>query len=90
MMVKEITDNEVMTLQRAREKYATKWFDYVLVDGMNDNDPDASLCYVVVIADTEEEIYSHPDPERNLRSGGVSSGDKVVFPMEVGGIYVHA
>ena len=89
-MVTEITDKEVMSLRRLKEKYATKWFDYVLVDGMNDNDPDASLCYVVLIADTEEEVYNHPDPKRNMRSGGIGSGDKVVFPMEVGGIYVHA
>jgi len=89
-MITEISKKEIMTLQEAKRKYATKWFDYVLVDDMDDDDPEASLCYVVLVADTEEEIYNHLDPERNKRSGGISSGERVVFPMEVGGIYVHA
>ena len=89
-MVTKINEKEIMTLRELKRKYATKWFDYVLVDDMDDDDPEASLCYAVLIADTEEEIYSYPDPERNKRSGGISSGDRVVFPMEVGGIYVHA
>ena len=89
-MVTEINEKEIMTLRKTKEKYATKWIDYTFVDEMNDDDPDSSLCYVVLVADTEEEIYRHPDPERNKRSGGICPGDKVVFPMEVGGIYAHA
>ena len=89
LVVTEIIEKEVLTLRELKKKYATKWFDYVFVDEVDD-EPESSLCYVVFVADTEEEIFRHPDPERNMRSGGISFGYSVIFPMEVGGIYVHA
>jgi len=88
-VVTEIKEKNITTLRKIKEKYATKWIDYVFVDEMDD-DPESSLCYVICIADTEEELYNHPDPERNTRSGGITPGDKVVFPIEIGGIYAHA
>jgi len=89
-MITEVTSKETMTLRELKEKYATKWFRYVIVNETDCDDPESSVCYVVYIADTEDEIYKHPDPERNKRRGGISTGDNVVFPLEVGGIYVHA
>jgi len=89
-MVTEITSKEVMTLRELNEKFATKWFRYVIVGEMNDEDPESDMCYVVLTADTEEELYKHPYPDRNLYNGGVTTGNNVTFPLEIGGIYVHA
>jgi len=89
-MVTEITENEIMTLRELKEKYIDKWFRYVIVDEADDYDSESDMCYVVITADTEEELYKHPYPERNKRRGGIATGDNVVFPLEVGGIYVHA
>ena len=88
-MVTEITSKEVMTLREIKEKYADKWFRYVIVDDTYDEDPEDRMCYVVLTADTEDELYKHPYPDKNKLRGGISTGDDVEFPMEVGGIYVH-
>jgi len=89
-VVTEIKNKEVMTLRELSVKYANKWFMYFVVGEMNIDDPESDMCYAVFIADTEDELYNHPCPERNKHNGGISYGDKVEFPMEVGGIYVHA
>jgi len=89
-MVTEITDKELMTLKELRKKYDKKWFRFIIVGDMNDDDPESDMCYVVITADTEDELYGHPYPDRNLYNGGICTGINVIFPLEVGGIYVHA
>ena len=85
-MVTEINEKEIMTLRDLCVKHASKWFMYVIVGEMSIEDPESDMCYVVFTADTEEELYNHPYPERNIHNGGVSYGDKVEFPAEVGGM----
>jgi hypothetical protein len=89
-MVTEIEKKEIMLLRDMKEKYATKWFCYNIEGEMNLHDPDSDLCFVVYVADTEEEVYAAYYPELNMVNGGIASGYDVVFPAEVGGIYVHA
>lgn len=91
-MVTEIKKKEIMTLQQLKEKYAKKWISYVIVDEKEtvEGEPESIMCYAVFVADTEDEIYKHPDPEFGTRSGGIASGYSVVFPMEIGGIYCRA
>lgn len=91
-MITEIKDREILTLQQQKEKYSTKWIRYVIVDENEsvEGEPESIMCYVAYIADTEDEIYSQPNPERNTRSSGIATGYSVVFPMEIGGIYARA
>jgi|GEM_PF-1651896 len=88
-MVTEIKEKEVMTYRELRKKYSTNWFRYVIVGERDYKDPDGEMCYAVLTADSEDEIYKHPYPDKNKYSGGISSGYDVPFTPEVGGIYVH-
>lgn len=92
-MVTVIKKQQIMTLRQLKEKYATKWFRYVIVDETETvaGEPESIMCYVVYVADTEDEIYRHPYTEENTKLVvGVDAGDRVEEPMEIGGIYVHA
>ncbi|MDR2572394.1 MAG: hypothetical protein LBD23_19145 [Oscillospiraceae bacterium] len=90
-MVKEIKKKEIMTLRELKEKYATKWFQYIIEGEMSYTDPYSNLCYVIYTADTEEELYKIPASDVfEKHHGGFASGFNVVYPMEVGGIYSHA
>ena len=88
-MVTEINNKEILTLQELKAKYATKWFQYIIVGDMNFANPMSNTCYVVHTADTEYELYRTPCPEFEKHNGGIASGNSVVYPMEVGGVYVH-
>ena len=90
-MVKEIKKKEIMTLEELKKKYATKWFQYVIVGEINYLNPYLNMCYVIFTADSEEELFKTPTPEHaKQHNGGIASGFKVVVPKEVGGIYTHA
>ncbi|MCL2223329.1 MAG: hypothetical protein FWC20_11350 [Oscillospiraceae bacterium] len=89
-MVTEIKEKEVMTLPELKEKYSTKWFRYIVVGELNYKDPDKEMCYAVITADSEEELYKHPFPDKDKHNGGIDSGYNVPFTPEVGGIYAHA
>ena len=89
-MATEIKEKDVMTLPELKQKYSTKWFRYVIVGEINLKDPDKDMCYVAFVADSEDELYKHPNPFRGKCSSGIASGYNVPFTPEVGGIYVHA
>jgi len=89
-MVTEIKEKEVMTLHELKLRYSTKWFRYVVVGEINYLDPDSDKCYVVLVADSEDEIFNHPYPDKNKHSGGIDWGYNVSFTPEVGGVYAHA
>ncbi|MDR2600063.1 MAG: hypothetical protein LBC73_07285 [Oscillospiraceae bacterium] len=90
-MVKKIKKKDIMTLQELKTKYATKWFQYIIVGEVNYTDPYSNLCYAIYTADTEDELYKIPTSDVfEQHNGGFASGFSVVYPMEVGGIYSHA
>ena len=89
-MVTELIEKEIMTLPELKRKYSSKWFRYVIVGERNYKDPDKEKCYIVLTADSEEELYKYPYPDKNKHHGGVDSGYNVPFTPEAGGIYVHA
>lgn len=89
LVVTVIKKKEIMTLRELKEKYATKWICYEYIDDDMEG-AESALCYAVYVADTEDEIYQHSDPSFTMRRGGIVAGYSVVFPMEIGGIYVHA
>ena len=88
-MVAEIKEKEIMTLPELKKKYSTKWFRYVITGENNLIDPYKNMCYVAFTADTEEELYKHPNPFRGEYSSGIDCGYNVSFAPEVGGIYAH-
>ena len=90
IMVTEIKEKEVMTLDQLMKKYATKWIMYEIEGEVNEEDPEANMCYAVYVADTEEEFYEHPYPNCTKVNGGWTTGYSYVFPMEIGGIYSRA
>jgi len=89
-MVTEIKEKEVMTLHEIKMKYSTVWFRYVIIGEPNLKDPDKNMCYVAFTAESEDELYKHPNPFRGKQSSGISSGYNIPFTPEVGGIYSHA
>jgi len=88
-MVTEIKEKEVMTLRELKKKFSTKWFQYVIVGDINYYDPDSEMCYVVLTADSEEEVYKAHHPDCDINHSGIASGYDFPFTPEVGGIYVH-
>ena len=89
-MVTEINDKEVMTLHELKKKYSTKWFKYIIVGELNLKDPGKDMCYAILTADAEDELYQAHHPDWGKYHGGVTSGYNPPFTPEVGGIYVHA
>jgi hypothetical protein len=89
-MVNEIKEKEILALKVLKEKYATKWFRYFIVGEVNLHNPDENMCYAVLTADSVEEIYDYPYPDKVKHSGGVTSGYNAPFTPEVGGVYIHA
>ena len=89
-MVTEINEKEIMMLRELKKKYSTKWFRYVIMGDINPHNPDDDMCYTILLADSEEELYEYPNPVKGISSGGITCGNNAPFTPEVGGVYIHA
>jgi len=88
-MIKKTNNNEIITLEEAREKYAKLYFRYFQVES-NLYQPNETKIIVVYTADTEKEIYASPQYDDNGNRiyvyEGNGAGDPTV--MQLGGVYI--